>query len=64
MCTCGKEANSFDHYLENCKITRKYRDKLKMKFGHMYSRKKTDLLKDREALSILEEMVEEVNKKV
>lgn len=64
MCTCGKEANSFDHYLENCKITRKYRDKLKMKFGHMYSKKKTDLLKDREALSILEEMVEEVNKNV
>nr|XP_054920821.1 uncharacterized protein LOC129381742 [Dermacentor andersoni] len=47
MCTCGEEADSFDHYLEKCEITRNYRDKLKMKFGHRYSKEKIELLKDK-----------------
>ncbi|XP_070379825.1 uncharacterized protein [Dermacentor albipictus] len=64
ICTCGEEADSFEHYLEKCEITRKYRDKLKMKFGHGYSKKKVEILRDGETIAILEEMVEEVNYKI
>lgn len=62
ICSCKKEANSFDHYLDDCPRTKSLRGKFKKTLKHQLSKQKQEIIKDEKLTEFLAQMVEEINK--
>ncbi|KAH9376867.1 hypothetical protein HPB48_009775 [Haemaphysalis longicornis] len=57
-----KQANSVDHYLDDCPRTKSLKRKFKKKLMHQSSKQKQEIIKDEKLTEFLAQMVEEINK--
>lgn len=60
-CQCGKIIENFDHYLEDCPIVTKQRNELIKKLGEKLQNRKPEIIKSKETITILEEIVKKIN---
>lgn len=64
QCKCGQVASSFDHYQDNCSITEDEREELSKKYKTQLSRAKQEIIKNNEAVRILQKMVKNINDQI
>lgn len=62
-CPCGEDAESFDHYLDSCKLTKTERDIINKKFKKP-SNSKYEIICKKELVDTISEMVRAINEKV
>lgn len=60
-CRCGLPAESFNHYLTTCKITKKERDELSKLIKTSLPESKQEIIKSKESIDILEKLVKTIN---
>lgn len=63
-CQCGKIIEDFDHYLEDCQIITKQRNELSKKLGNKLQNRKPEIIKSKDTMAILEEIVKEINENI
>lgn len=63
-CKCGQAASSFDHYLTSCSITKNEREKLQKYYKQSIDKHKPEIIKDKEQMKIIEEIVKKANQSI
>lgn len=61
LCTCKKNAESFDHYLKECPLVIEEREKLIRILGKQLQNRKPEIIKKEDTQRTLEEMVAKIN---
>lgn len=59
-CPCDQTAYSFDHYLQTCTLTQTHRNKLIKLLGANPEKRKPEIIKNKQALNIIEEMMKTI----
>lgn len=61
QCKCGSNPENFDHYIYDCKETKKEREEMRRILGTKGTIHKRDIIKSPKALNVLENMTKKIN---